>query len=156
MRSPCAHPTSTTGKSKIIHTVNNMKNIQIDFYSGFEGDEEITFSINTDEYTKTLRIWRGYFWQIMDKIEPSEDDGWTGLAYYHNLLLGWYRAENWYIPNLEEALSQLQSIKLLSDYSTNQIYYNAEYRILTEMIDMIEEAIDKKLKVYIETSSRLP
>ena len=49
----------------------------------------------------------------MGKIEPSEEDGWTGLAYYRNLLLGWYREENWYIPNLEEALSQLQSIELL-------------------------------------------
>jgi hypothetical protein len=133
-----------------------MKNIEIDFYNAFEGDEEITFSISTDEYKKTLRIWHGYFWEIMDKIEPSEEDGWTSLAYYHHLLLGWNREENWYIPNLEEALSQLQSIELLPDYSTNQKYYNAEYRILAEMIDMISEAIDRKLKVYVKTSSRLP
>jgi hypothetical protein len=133
-----------------------MKNIEIDFYSGFEYDEEITFFIDTDNYKKVLKIWRGYFEEIMCKIASSEDDGWIGLAYYYHLMIGWDRNENWYIPNLEEALSQLQSIKLLPDYSTDQIYYNAEYRILAEMIDMISEAIDKKLKVYIKTSSRLP
>ena len=38
-----------------------MKNIEIDFYNAFEGDEEITIYIDTDEYKKTLRIWHFLF-----------------------------------------------------------------------------------------------
>ena len=111
-----------------------MKNIEIDFYSEFEGEDEIVFFIKTDEYTKELRMWHWYLDMILMRIEVAEHEEWTSLAYYYHLILGWEVEKNWQIPNLEEALSQLQSITIEVDDTNNQIYNNAEYRILSEMI----------------------
>jgi hypothetical protein len=126
-----------------------MKDIELDFYSEFDGDTEIIFIIKTDNYQKKLRIWSGYFSQIMRMIEMPEDTPWSGLAYYFHLMIGW-QEDYWQIPNLEEALLQLQSIKLEPDYSNNQIYPNGTYLILSEMINMLSESIDKNLPVYIQ------
>ena len=126
-----------------------MKNIDIDFYDEFDGEVEIIFSIITNNYTKRLRIWSGYFDTIMMKIEPLKDDGWTSLSYYYHLMIGWDIEDNWQIPNLEEALLQLQSIEIEPNYSDKYIYYNAEFRILAEIISILSEAIHEKVSVYI-------
>jgi hypothetical protein len=125
-----------------------MREIEIDFYSGFDDDTEIIFSIETDEYRKKLSIWCFYFEQIMDKIE-REDDEWTDIAYYYHFMIGWDREENWRIPNLDAALLQFKSIKLIPDYRVNQMHYNAKCRILAEIIEILSEAIEKKVDVYI-------
>jgi hypothetical protein len=125
-----------------------MKDIEIDFYSGFDDDNEIVFFIETDKYKKKLRIWQGYFDEIMKKIE-LEDHDWTGIAYYYNLLLGWNVEENWQIPNIEKVLLQFKNIELTPDCQVGQIYYNAECEILKEIIKILSEAIDKNLSVYI-------
>ena len=126
-----------------------MREIEIDFYSGFDDDTEIIFSIETGEYRKKLSIWHFYFEKIMDKIEP-ENDEWTNIAYYYRFMVGWDREENWKIPNLDVALFQFRSIKLTPDNRNNQMYFNAECRILAEIIDILSEAIDKKVDVYIK------
>jgi hypothetical protein len=126
-----------------------MKNTEIDFYSEFEGEDEIVFFIKTGEYTKELRMWHRYLDMILMRIEVPEYEPWTSLAYYYHLMLGWEIEKNWQIPNLEEALLQLQSIKIEVDETKKQRYDNAEYRILSEMINIISEAICKKIPVYI-------
>lgn len=125
-----------------------MKEIEIDFYSGFDDDTEIIFLIETDEYRKRLSIWHFYFDNIMGKIEP-ENGEWTNMAYYYRYMVGWDREENWKIPNLDMALLQFRSIKLIPDNRTTQMYFNAEYRILGEIIDILSEAIEKKVNVYM-------
>jgi hypothetical protein len=126
-----------------------MKDIEIDFYTAFDGDEEIVFFEKIGNYIKKIRIWQGYFRGIMDRME-QQDDNLTCLYYYHNMNIGWNDDESWKIPNLEEALLELKSIEIPVDNSTDKIYDNAEQRILNELIIMVSEAIDKKSSVYIQ------
>ena len=126
-----------------------MRNITIDFYTKFEGENEIIFLIKSDNYEKRLRIWSCYFDEIMMKIEPSEDHGWTGLAYYSHLLIGWHTEINWQIPDLTEALFQFQSVKLPQDDPDNNLDYETDRKVLVEIINMILEALEEKIPVYI-------
>ncbi|MFF2533012.1 hypothetical protein ACFVS2_29615 [Brevibacillus sp. NPDC058079] len=61
-----------------------MEIINSKYFEGFEGEEKIQFRrylSNGDTYI--LRMWDGYFDEIMRQIEP-EKDSWTGFAYYYN------------------------------------------------------------------------
>jgi hypothetical protein len=122
-----------------------MENIEIDFYTKFEEDREIRFSIKTDNYTKIIRIWEGYFNEIMEEVELSDDGTWTSLAYYYHLLEGWYKEDNWQIPDIEKALLQLQNIKFSHD---RHIQKNAN-TVLVEIVNLLLEAIERKTPIYI-------
>jgi hypothetical protein len=141
------------GKSDKTHkTVSTMQEIKIDFYSEFDEDTEVTLSFQTDEYRKTISIWHFYFENIMDKMEEIEDES---LCFYHlyRHLIGWERDGTWKIPNLDCALLQFKGIELSPDLRTNTMYFNAECRILDEIIQMISEAIEKKVDVYISQTT---
>ncbi len=129
-----------------------MQNIEIDFYTGFEYDEEIEFFVKTDLYIKKIRIWIGYFSIILGEIEeikrPS-DNPWTGLVYYYNLLFQWDEGKNWQIPCLEDVLLQLKSMEISPDDPANHINYEIERKIVAEMIDILQEAIEGNFPVYI-------
>ena len=125
-----------------------MQEIEIDFYSKFYGDTEVTLSLQTDEYRKKISIWHFYFENIMREMEQLEDES-LCLSYYYHCVIGWDRDGTWKIPNLNSALLQFKNIELLPDLQTNQKYFNAECRILNEIIQMISEAIEKKVDIYI-------
>ena len=81
------------------------------FYKGYEGEGEIQFIHGTQTDQKIiLKIWDGFFDDIMEKIEP-EVTGWTSLAYYYNLVKGWYEEIPWEVPNIATALQQLSKVK---------------------------------------------
>jgi hypothetical protein len=125
-----------------------MNNIEIDFYSNFEDEDEIEFFIIA-ESVKKIRMWAGYFHTILRHIEVPPDTDWTGLVYYDNLLIGWHKEKNWQIPCLEEVLSQLKSVKIPMDDLVNNMDYKPARNILTEMINIVSEGIDKGFPVYI-------
>jgi hypothetical protein len=129
-----------------------MQEIEIDFYSKFDGDTEVSLSFQTDKYRKSISIWHFYFENIMGKMERLEDES-SCLAHYYHCVIGWDRDGTWKIPNLDLALLQFKSIKLVPDLQTNQKYFNAEYRILNEIIQMISEAVEKKVDVYISQTT---
>jgi len=91
------------------------------YYEGYEGEGEMQFIrhfSNGDKFI--LRIWDGYFDQIMGLIEP-EESGWTGLAYYYNVEEPWWE-EPWRIPDIDIVLEQLQNIKTDSlNEDTNEL-----------------------------------
>jgi hypothetical protein len=122
-----------------------MQNIEIDFYSGYEGEKEVIFSIKTNCYQKKIRIWYGYFYSIINQINLSDDGSWPGIAYYHHLRIGWYEEDNWEIPNPEEILLQFENIHLPYD---RPIYEGAS-QVLEEVINILQEAINENLPVYI-------
>ena len=126
-----------------------MQDIEIDFYSGFEDDEEIHFFIKTELSTRKIKMWIGYFRTILRSIKTPSDIPWTGLAHYNNFHLGWHEESNWQIPDLEEVLFQLQHIELPVDDPMNHMDYSPQREILVEMISIISEGIEKNLPVYI-------
>ena len=78
------------------------------YYVGFEGEGEIQFIRflkSGDKYI--LRICEGYFFRIMDAMKPQISK--TGLYYQYSALKGWYEKSPWQIPDLKEALEELES-----------------------------------------------
>ncbi|UAC49997.1 dihydroorotate dehydrogenase (quinone) [Bacillus aquiflavi] len=113
-----------------------------DYYTGFEGYPEIVFYIKIGEKREVIRIWDGYFDNIMQKIQPN-DDGWHSLAYYYHLDEGWYEDSPWKIPNNKDALQQLQTINI-------KLLDKKEQIILKEIINLLKENLNSD--IYIEYS----
>jgi hypothetical protein len=122
-----------------------MNSIEIDFYTGYEGSDEIIISCETKHFIKKIRIWDGYFNSIMRQLKLSDDGTWTGLAYCYNLFTCWYDEDSWQIPDLKEALSQLSSIDLLDSKNLCDV----TEQVLIEITIMLSEAIDENATVYI-------
>ena len=94
----------------------------IDYYSGFEGSPKIQFISVIDNEKLTIRVWIGYFDNIMEAInfEPPE---WTGLALYYHLDEGWYEESPWKIPELDTIIQQFQKIDYkVFDKETKKVY----------------------------------
>jgi hypothetical protein len=126
-----------------------MGNIEMDFYSGFEDEQEIEFFSITNLGMTKIRMWIGYFRMILRQIKTPPDTDWIGLVYYDNLLIGWHEEKNWQIPCLEEVLLQLQVLRIPIDDPVNNMDYEPVQKILIEMINIVSEGIDKCFPVYI-------
>lgn len=115
----------------------------LDFYSGYEGEGEIQFiQILGNEKTYTIRIWDGYFDDIMEKIEP-EVGGWTNLAYYYNLAEGWYDESPWKIPNISDALRQIEQV------GNSQFHFEKTKEVFEQVCMLLKNAIKNNNIVYI-------
>lgn len=121
--------------------------IVTDYYTGFEGEPEIRFiTSQKNGNTIVLRIWYGYFFNIMnamlDSIEPGPE-GWTGLAYYFSAVEGWYDESPWKIPDKQEALNQFAAI--------NTSTLNEKTKgILKEVCFLITSAQSEDYTIWIE------
>jgi len=120
-----------------------MNTLDEKFYDGFEGEPEIIFSlVKSNGEKEEIGIWDGYFNVIMNKIKPQKE-GWTSLAYYFQLYIGWYDESPWLISNIPEACEQLKEID-------KESFENKEEKeILESIICMLEKAIFNNEKVYI-------
>ncbi|SHL34231.1 hypothetical protein SAMN02745136_04674 [Anaerocolumna jejuensis DSM 15929] len=120
-----------------------MDNEVWDFYTGYEGEGEIQFIQILDSGNRNIiRIWDGYFDDIMDKIEP-EASGWTGLAYCYNLVVGWYDESPWKIPNTIKALQQIKQTEKA------EFRFQESKRVTEEICNLLSNAIDNDNVVYI-------
>jgi len=111
-----------------------MKDIIDKFYNGYEGEPEIQIikRCNQEEVV-LLRIWTGFFDNIMSAVEP-EETGWTSLAYYYNLDIGWYEESPWLLKDIKAAINQLKSIDV-DELSRDEV------EVLVEIIKAFEDAI---------------
>ena len=119
-----------------------MTNLVDKYYRGFEGQREIQIIIEIKNNRQiVLRIWAGFFENIMSAIE-QQSVGWTSLAYYYNLDIGWYEDSPWKIKDLDEAKEQLESI----DISKLGI---EDKEVLEEMLKIFKEAIAMRYDILI-------
>lgn len=111
-----------------------MNNVVDKYYKGYEGEPEIQIiKKSTNNERIVLRIWIGFFDDIMTAIEP-QSTGWTSLAYYYNLYIGWYEESPWKISNLNEAKEQLENV--------DKSKLNAmDKEVLEEMLKAFKDAI---------------
>lgn len=100
-----------------------MDKIIRNYYNGYEGEPEIQFiRILQDGQKLLLRIWIGFFDNIMTAIKPDLN-GWTGLAYYYHLVEGWYDKSPWEIPSIDKAVEQFEKIDISCfDENTMNVY----------------------------------
>lgn len=117
-------------------------NINKKFYNGFEGEPEMTFCLMENGVTvEKIGIWDGYFDNIM-KLVRSGEEGWTGLAYFYHLCIGWYEEDNWLMPNISEAYRQLAGID-------SEELEKEEKEVLILIVNLLKRAMDNGGKVYI-------
>lgn len=113
------------------------------YYDGFEGEPQITFCLVIDNViVEQIGMWDGYFNEIMEQIKPSVQ-GWTGLAYYYHLYIGWYEEDNWLIPNVKEIYEQFKGI------NDCELTGKPEKELLNLILSLLKKAIDENGKVYI-------
>lgn len=111
------------------------------YYIGFEGEPEIQVVCRKAEDDDVMIVWEGYFDEIMRNVVP-EEEGWTGLAYYYNMYLGWYEESPWVVDDLNKALQQFSTI--------NQDFLSKESsEVLNAICNMIKDALDNNLKILI-------
>ncbi len=97
-----------------------------DYYSGFEGEPELTF---TRSDGAVFRVWEGFFSWIMAAVDPGPN-GWHGLARPYHLLL-W--DENPYdVTDLPESVAQLREV------SPNRLDQDARDQLLLVLSDLVE------------------
>jgi hypothetical protein len=114
-----------------------------DFYNGFEGEGEIQFiRLLNDGNKNVIRIWEGYFDDLMGKFEPTPN-GWIGLAYYYNLDEGWYEDSPWKIPNIIEALQQFKGIE------GAEFRFQESKSVINEICNLLKNALEDHNCVYI-------
>lgn len=111
------------------------------YYVGFEGEPEIQFICKKAKEDDVIIIWEGYFDEIMRSMSP-EEKGWTGLAYYYNMDLGWYEESSWIINDLYMALQQFNTINC-------EVLSSEACEILKLICNMLKEALDNKNIVTI-------
>lgn len=112
------------------------------FYEGFWGEPSRTIRLVCNGVAiEEITTWHGYFDEIIRQIKP-EEEGWTGLAYYYHLCIGWEDEENWFIPDLPKAYEQL---KWLDTHALGE----TEKELLGLIVEMLETAIRLGGKVYI-------
>lgn len=111
------------------------------YYVGFEGEPEIQFICKKAKEDDVIIIWEGYFDEIMRSMTP-EEKGWTGLAYYYNMDLGWYEESPWIINDLYMALQQFNMINC-------EVLSSEACEILKLICNMLKEALDNNLNILI-------
>jgi hypothetical protein len=133
-----------------------MKSIEVDFYSEFDGDDGlILFSISDECHTKIL-IWEAFFVWIVERSELMEDEGLDELrrCYYETIIDIPEKGESYkqihQVLFLEMTLVGLRNALRPTDTRTDVTYYDAENRIISAMIILISEAIEKNLNVYLK------
>ncbi|MFL0251970.1 hypothetical protein ACJDT4_16240 [Clostridium neuense] len=113
------------------------------YYDGFEGEPEMIFTlVKINGEKEEFGIWDGYFIRFIEKVEPKEN-GWTGLAYYYHLDIGWFEESPWLVENLMESYEQLKEIDIES------FEYYEEKEVLRKIICLFKHAIDNGEKIYI-------
>jgi hypothetical protein len=108
----------------------------LDFYSGFEGEPELAVSLEINgQVEQVVRIWIGYFDQLMHKVLPDAG-AWTGLALPYHLNTGWYDSSPrpWRLPtdSLQTARIQWDGISADDCYEGAVAVHNAVSALLSE------------------------
>lgn len=111
-----------------------MRTITADYYTGFEGEPEITF-VRRDQAgdERVFTLWYGYFYDIMQLVQP-EPQGWTGLALPYHTVTGWNDEEDWQVPDVAEATAQL-------DHLDRSALSPAGARVLDELVAFMQEGM---------------
>ena len=115
----------------------------LDFYKGYEGENEIQFiKISPDGSKEMIKIWDGFFDDFMTKIKP-EKEGWTSLAYYYHLVEGWNDESPW---EIQDVLGAFEQLKQLNDIDFRFVKSKVVHH---EVCKLLESALKSNSRVYI-------
>ncbi|WP_207655827.1 hypothetical protein [Vallitalea okinawensis] len=110
-----------------------MEEIKHNYYKGFEDEPEIQFTCSySKDRSKVLKIWNGYFDNIMNAIQP-EVSGWTSIAYYYHLHEGWYKESPWRIQDIDSAVMQFKKVDI-------GVLDRITQKVLNDILELLIEA----------------
>ncbi|GHG77823.1 dihydroorotate dehydrogenase (quinone) [Comamonas sp. JC664] len=113
-----------------------------DFYTGFEGESEILFTLRGENVPDQLiRMWAGYFDDIAMRIE-LEDGKFTGLALTYHLVEGWQDGVPWKVPDLGHTVKQWEGI-CTTGLSPESLEVHGA------VLDLLRSAIESNGEVWI-------
>ena len=86
---------------------------EVDYYTGFEGEPEMVFSLMDSKGTPlhVVRCWIGYFDQIMQEIVPGPSGEWEGMSLHYAMITGWRERSLWVCDCADLYLEQLKRIR---------------------------------------------
>jgi hypothetical protein len=118
--------------------------VELDYYRGFECEPEINFiSEERDKVISQIKIWIGYFNQLMEISEPNASTGkWESLALHFHLDTGWYEEEKWKLPDIPESVTFFEELE--ADSLEEPIP-----EIRNSIVSLLSEAIKKDHIIYI-------
>lgn len=86
--------------------------MRYDFYTGFEGEPELIVEGRAaNGQLGPVRVWMGYFNELMDRVPPAPS-GWTGLALHHHLYTGWNEEPEWIDPDPVDSVLMLAAARV--------------------------------------------
>ncbi|MCR5886670.1 hypothetical protein LRS06_02545 [Hymenobacter sp. J193] len=88
-----------------------MKHIEADFYSGYEGEDELVFTL-VGPSSGSINVWNGFFDDVFEAIPPGPQGMWEGLLLPYHLLQGcWgFHEEEMIVEDLPLFAAQLAAI----------------------------------------------
>lgn len=115
------------------------------YYADFEGEPEYAFCLHKHNLTvEKIHIWDGYFSDIIDTVQPTEN-GWTSLSEYYHLCID-FDSDNWNVPDIPSALRQLENIDTL------KIKFPESHEVLETLIELFRKALESNSEIFIEYS----
>jgi len=117
--------------------------MKTNFYQGFDGEPSVSFSCETENSIDSIKIWEGYFDDLMSFFQINTQGNWDGLALYYHLHTGWYEHSNWIIPNLKSVIDKFRKLSI-PEKKTQVI------EIRNTLVKFLELAYINKLDVRID------
>ncbi|MCL9806917.1 hypothetical protein NAT51_15380 [Flavobacterium amniphilum] len=116
----------------------------VDFYSGFEGEDEIVLSFVNGNEVVTVRMWESYFGNLIKAIRiqdymhlPN-----TLFSIYNTTEGGWYDQDEWEVNDVTLFRSQLVSVDVTQLEST-------ESEIVNLLISLLDNFQEHELRIFI-------
>jgi len=109
--------------------------MKTDFYSGFEGYPEMIFESKKDGHVRaSVRLWVGYFHDLIERVEPVDGE-WRSLALVYNTCEGWLDESPWRCMDVDAALEQWSTIDLEGLSAETVQVHEAIRRVMRDAID---------------------
>lgn len=116
----------------------------IDYYTAFEGEPEITFEIKLEKKTFQFKIWIGYFESILNNINlinPKENKFFSLYCSYE----GWFLESPFQIKDVNEVIYLFRQFKIDKLKDEERKYINNMINVLddikNDLIDFLEFSI---------------
>jgi hypothetical protein len=109
----------------------------IDYYSGFEGEPEVIVTRRSlkGENRSQIRLWVGYYDDIIEQIPPGKNGSWEGIPKDYHLLEGWRDNTDRQCADTQLLLAQLQAIDTTKFRLESSKVHSALVFILRECIN---------------------
>lgn len=120
------------------------KGENIDYYTGFEGEPEIVFSVQFEQKTFEFKMWIGYFDSILSNVNLINNIN-NYFFYLYSVHEGWFDNSPYEIKDVNEIIEVFDSFEVdkLSDDKKTQL------NTLTSTLQEVKDSVIEFLKFAV-------